>query len=307
MLKKYPNLSGYISLLLWSTCALATTQILRLPIFEILSIIFLSSFLLHSARLTLQKKWHLVRQPLSQWVLGISGVGVQQISYIFAFKLAPAAEVDLIVYLWPIFVTLLAMLKEKNSSRFRYLVGALIGFLGITLLNQGHDFLNLSGEVLKGFGFAFVCALSWSFYSVTSKRIPHVPSEVIGLYMGFSLLLTFPFHFMTEKFMMPSWWEASILTYMGVFTSGFAYYLWDYGMKKGNIFLLSVLSYMNPIVSISFLILAGVVAPTKTLAMSAFLVAVGGLIGGVPWVRLRKFLELNAVIPFRQTQAFFIK
>lgn len=306
MLKNRPNLFGYIALLLWSTVAFATTQIIHLPTFEVLSVVFLSSFLLHSARLTVQKKWHLVRQPFSQWVFGILGVGLQQISYIFAFKFAPAAEVDLIIYLWPLFVTLLAGFSAKGTLRLRYSLGAFIGFFGISLLNQGHDFLNLSSQVLMGFAFAFLCALSWSFYSVMSKRTPHVPSEVIGLYLGFSLLVTIPLHLLTETFVWPSGKEGSILIYMGIFSSGLAYFLWDHGMKKGNIFLLSVLSYMNPIVSVSFLILAGVTEPTKTLAQAAIFVAVGGLIGGLPWIKVRRFFEVNSV-PFRQTQACLIK
>ncbi len=59
-------------------------------------------------------------------------------------------------------------------------------------------------------------------------------------------------------------------------------------MKRGDIRLLGALSYATPLLSTGFLILAGFAQPTPVLAISAVLIAGGGLIAARDMLRGRR-------------------
>jgi drug/metabolite transporter (DMT)-like permease len=68
---------------------------------------------------------------------------------------------------------------------------------------------------------------------------------------------------------------------------GAAFFVWDIGMKRGDIRVLGAASYATPLLSTAFLILAGFARPTATIAIAAILIAGGGLIAAKDMV-LRK-------------------
>jgi drug/metabolite transporter (DMT)-like permease len=65
---------------------------------------------------------------------------------------------------------------------------------------------------------------------------------------------------------------------LGVGPVGAAFYAWDVGMKRGDIRVLGAASYATPLLSTSFLILAGFAKPSASIALAAILIAGGGLI-----------------------------
>jgi drug/metabolite transporter (DMT)-like permease len=65
---------------------------------------------------------------------------------------------------------------------------------------------------------------------------------------------------------------------LGVGPVGAAFYVWDVGMKRGDIRVIGAASYATPLVSTGFLILAGFAEATATLALAALLIGGGGLI-----------------------------
>ena len=65
---------------------------------------------------------------------------------------------------------------------------------------------------------------------------------------------------------------------LGIGPVGIAFFVWDIGMKRGDIRVLGAASYATPLLSTAFLIIAGFAKPTATLAIAAALIAGGGLI-----------------------------
>jgi drug/metabolite transporter (DMT)-like permease len=57
-----------------------------------------------------------------------------------------------------------------------------------------------------------------------------------------------------------------------------AFFLWDIGMKKGDVPLLGVASYAAPVLSTLTLVLAGYAEPTAALAASCVLIVAGAVI-----------------------------
>ena len=65
---------------------------------------------------------------------------------------------------------------------------------------------------------------------------------------------------------------------LGFSPVGLAFYVWDIGMKRGDIRVLGAAAYATPLLSTAFLILAGFAKPTAALAVASVLIAGGGLI-----------------------------
>jgi drug/metabolite transporter (DMT)-like permease len=59
---------------------------------------------------------------------------------------------------------------------------------------------------------------------------------------------------------------------------GVAFYVWDIGMKRGDIRVLGAASYATPLLSTGFLIVAGFAAASPSILIAALLIAGGGLI-----------------------------
>jgi drug/metabolite transporter (DMT)-like permease len=65
---------------------------------------------------------------------------------------------------------------------------------------------------------------------------------------------------------------------LGLGPVGAAFYLWDVGVKRGDIRLLGVGSYAAPVLSTLFLMLAGYAEPTFALALACALIVAGALV-----------------------------
>ena len=65
---------------------------------------------------------------------------------------------------------------------------------------------------------------------------------------------------------------------LGIGPVGAAFYAWDIGMKRGDIRILGVASYVAPLLSTAYLVLAGYAVASTSLVLAAVLVAGGGIL-----------------------------
>ena len=65
---------------------------------------------------------------------------------------------------------------------------------------------------------------------------------------------------------------------LGLGPVGAAFYVWDYGVKKGDIQLLGVLSYAAPLLSTLVLVVVGIATASWSLALAALLITGGAAI-----------------------------
>lgn len=217
----------------------------------------------------------LAHVPVAAYAVGIAGLFGYHFFYFSALRLAPAAEAGLIAYLWPLLIVLMSGLLPGEKLRTGHIAGALLAFAGagLIVLRSGAGFE--AGAAL-GYAFAGICALTWSSYSVLSRRFGSVPTEAVTVFCLASAALSVVAHLATETTAWPqgaTGWGATIL--LGLGPVGLAFYVWDIGVKKGDIQLLGVASYAAPLLSTLALVVAGITEPTPTLFVAAVLVAGG--------------------------------
>lgn len=216
--------------------------------------------------------------PLSVYAFGTLGLFGYHALYFSALRLAPAAEAGLIAYLWPLLIVLLSGLLPGERLRPAHLLGALLGFGGAALIITGGS-TGFQAQYAAGYGLALACALTWSVYSVVSRRFGAVPTTSVAVFCVATAILSTGLHLVFET---PAWpvgpmgWAATIA--LGLGPVGLAFYVWDIGVKRGDIQLLGTSSYAAPLLSTLLLVLTGLAAPSWTLAIAAVLITGGALI-----------------------------
>jgi drug/metabolite transporter (DMT)-like permease len=272
------TLTGFTAILLWSTLALLTAGSGAVPPFQLAALTFLIGgvaglpFLLRSPRglATLQ-------QPPLAWLHGVGGLFGYHFVYFSALRLAPPAEAGLIAYLWPLLIVLLSATLPGEKLRAAHILGAIMGFAGTVVLITGRSGgLSYDPAYLPGYAAALICAVIWSVYSVTSRRFTEVPTEAVaGFCLGTAALSALA-HVLFETTL----WPADAIQWLAVLglglgPVGLAFYVWDVGMKRGDVRLLGVASYAAPVLSTLLLVAFGFAEATAALALACALI-VGG-------------------------------
>ncbi len=281
-MKSYPTLVGCCALIFWALAAPFSVQIKSIPIFETLTLVFSVSFLLSAFKLTIYHQWSQLKQPWFLCIIGFIGIYGNNLLYISAFRYAPAAQVDLINYLWPVLVILFTGFLPNEKLTIRHVIAASMGFCAVyVLINQGER--GFERQYLMGYLLAFLDALVWSVYTIVARHHGKSPVEMIGIYCGIGAVCSLFLHLQFETTQSLHYYQWMILLAMGMTTQCLAYFFWDFGVKQGDFKLLSILSYGTPMLSIGFLIIFGMATASIELSIACLLLMTGGLIGVMPW------------------------
>ncbi len=274
MTRNRATLIGFSAVMMWALLALFTIGSAPVPPFLLNAICFAiggAIGLIWTAR----RGFGVLRAVSWRvYVFGSLALFGYHALYFTAFRLAPFAETGLIAYLWPLFIVLLSGLLPGERLGVWHIVGALIAFAGAALIVLGRD--SVGGASALGLGLAFLCALTWSGYSVASRGLGAVPTESVTVFCLITAALSVAAHLIFEKTIWPQglvgW--ASVVA-LGVGPVGLAFFTWDVGMKRGDIQLLGVASYAAPLLSTLALVAAGIAKPSVAILAAAVLITTG--------------------------------
>lgn len=267
---------GGSAVLVWSTAASFAVLGLAIPPLLFLAGAFGSAFLAFLAMRVVRGQRLLDMLIVPVPVLGLMVLGFLGHNglYIAALRHAPAAQVNLISYLWPLMmVALIAATGTARPTRLQVL-GSLLGFAGLAWF--------LAPETTGGSPFglllALCAALCFAAYSGLRAKVSGGPPDAAGAACGVAAVLAFGLHLIVgAPVSVP--FEASALLAMvliGIGPMGLANLLWDHGVRHGDGRVLATLAYLTPLLSTLLLLAFG-------LAVLTFQVVVGGvlILGGI--------------------------
>jgi drug/metabolite transporter (DMT)-like permease len=274
------TLIGCSAILMWATLAALTSFCKEVPPFLMTGVAFTVASAIGVGWMKRQghRLVSLLRIPLRGWLLGVFGLFGFHLFYFIALKHAPILQASLIVYLWPLLIVILSALLPGERLRWNHLVGTMAGLLGAGLIvTGGASFCFNSGD-LPGYAFAFLCALTWSSYSVLSRALKGIPTYAISGFCAITALLAFICHALFEPALFPSGAGWLALVGLGLGPVGGAFFTWDVGVKSGNIKVLGALSYASPLLSTLLLLAMGLAQPSWLLAVASLLIVIGALL-----------------------------
>jgi drug/metabolite transporter (DMT)-like permease len=281
--RRRATLIGGLAVLLWATLALLTTATEPVPPFQLVTLTFAVAFLLALG------KWIMVRagggppvlshlrQPAVVWLIGVGGLFGYHAFYFTALAHAPAVDASLIAYLWPLFTVLFSALLPGERLRWWHVAGSAAGLAGAALLITRNNGLVVDAGYVVGYLSALACALTWPAYSLLSRRYGGASSDAVGGFCGATALLGLLCHLLFEQTRWPdaTGWLAVLA--LGLGPVGAAFFLWDHGVKRGDIRALGAFAYAGPLLSTLLLILSGRAEPGGTIAAACLLI-VGGAV-----------------------------
>ena len=298
------TLVGLIAVLMWAVLATLTTLtgavpplLLNAMAFAVASVIGLAFVARTNGVGGLAR---VLRQPWPVWLLGVGGLFGYHAMYFTALRLAPPVEASLIAYLWPLLIVLLSALLPGEPLRANHLLGALVGLAGAVLIvaRPGTGGAGFDMAYAPGYLAAFACAFIWSGYSVLSRLAKAVPTQAVAGFCLATAVLSAALHLAFEKTIWPDGAAAWLAVLgLGLGPVGGAFYVWDWGCKRGDIKVLGAASYAAPVLSTLVLIAAGLAEASLAVLAACVLVTLGGVVASWHLLRGRHVHDASALLP----------
>lgn len=224
------------------------------------------------------------RLPLSTLALGIYGLFGFHFLLFVSLRLAPPVQANLINYLWPLLIVVMAPLFLRELTlKPLHLVAAVMGFAGAAIAILGGSDASADGGAWHwGYLLALASAFVWASYSLLTRRVAAFPTTAVGLFGLVSGLLSLLCHGVLESgapsfsALAPRDWL--LLTLLGLGPLGAAFFLWDHALKRGDARQIGVLSYLTPLGSTALLMLVSGQPWRWSIAAAAVLIIGAALI-----------------------------
>ncbi|MDP9919209.1 drug/metabolite transporter (DMT)-like permease [Variovorax boronicumulans] len=271
-----------LAIALWATLATFGTALSHLPPFLLTGLALIVGSV---------PSWPLVLRDRRAWrvpprtlALGVYGLFGFHFLLFIALRHAPPVEANLVNYLWPLLMVVLApVLLPGVSLRPLHVVAALLGFAGaaIAILGARNGSAALPGAPATYWGFlpAAGSAFIWASYSLWTQRVTPFPTSAIGLFGLVSGALSLACHALLEPSVALSATDGLLVALCGLGPLGAAFFVWDMALKRGDARQIGILSYLTPLASTALLLAVTGRALTASIALAAALIISAAVMG----------------------------
>jgi drug/metabolite transporter (DMT)-like permease len=256
------NALALCAIALWALLAWLGVSLSHVPPFLLTGISLLVGsvialpWMLRQGRLDLSS-WKLPWQHLALGVYGLFGF---HFLLFIALRHAPPVQANLVNYLWPLGIVVMAPLFLPGVTlKVVHVVAAFMGFAGACIAILGSKGAAAQAGFAWGYVPALGSALIWASYSLMTKRLAlqgkSYPTAAIGLFGLTSGALSLICHALLEPRVALSTQDWLLLVLMGIGPLGAAFYLWDAALKRGDARQIGTLSYLTPLASTALLLI----------------------------------------------------
>jgi len=264
-------ISALLTILMWSSLAVLTVSITHIP--SLLSV----GLVLVFASLPGLRYWRQWKLPWQVWLSAIVGMFGYHFLLFDAFSRSPAMSVNMIQYLWPLFIVLATPLFTQSRLNIGHIIGAILGFGGVllTLFQEPIDF-NIAD--LFGYAEAFFAAILWAFYTLSNRRYTKMPMSAVAGFCLISGVLALSSYALTADIqaVIPSSVDLVIIALLGLGPMGISFYTWDYAIRHGDTRVIGALAYLAPLLSVIWMALLLPEVVLKPVHLLTLIMIIGG-------------------------------
>ena len=206
----------------------------------------------------------------------LTGLFLTQVSFLLAIPMSTSIDTSIVATLSPVFTMFFAFLFLGEPITWKKVLGVCVSLFGILLLifNSAHGGGTVTRTAPLGFVLLFLNSLSFAAYLGAFRKLISRYRVVTFMKWSFlfSLILCIPFAFKdivtTDYAAIPPrvGWEILYVVVMATFV---AYFLIPYGQKRIRPTLVSLYTYLQPIIAVVISITSGldVISWQKALAI----------------------------------------
>lgn len=266
------NLLALGAIALWASLAALGVALSHVPPFLLtgLGLLVGSLIALPLSRFDL-REW---RVPPATLALGVYGLFGFHFLLFIALRHAPPVQANLINYLWPLGIVVMAPLFLPGLSLSkRHVFAALLGFAGAALAILGGRPAD-PGAPLWSWGYipAFLSAFIWASYSLLTKRVQPFSTSAIGTFALVSGVLALLCHAWLEPRVLLTGTDWALIGLLGLGPLGGAFFLWDAALKRGDARQIGVLSFLTPLLSTLVLLTQRGEMPSPAVGLAALMI-----------------------------------
>lgn len=267
---------------LWSTVAALGVKLAYIPPFLLtacgLLIGSLLSLLLTRFRIS---NW---KVPPLTLLLGVYGMLGFHYLLFMALRSAPAIEANLVHFMWPLWMLVLAPLFLRGVKwRYTHFGAFLVGTLGalVAIYGRGNNVGVAMLEYHSGYLYAIGAAVVWSTYSLLGRRVKPFRTFAIGAFTALAGVIALACHFLFEPPAVLRNGDTGLIVLLGLGPMGATFLLWDAAVKRGNPRRIGLYGFLTPVLSTLLLMVVTEEAPRPSLVFGPLLI-----VGSAVWARI---------------------
>lgn len=164
-------------------------------------------------------------------------------------------EVTLLNYVWPCFTVIGAILFRLQTSNKLIWLGIFIAFFGIVYsLTEGNiSFIQSIYSRIQHnpvpYFFAFSAAVLWALFCCITRKYGK-GEDATSIFLVITGICLWGKYWLTDNSSLNFDFSVSLEVLFLSLAMALGYSFWNYGIQKGNILLLSIMSYFTPLLSI---------------------------------------------------------
>jgi drug/metabolite transporter (DMT)-like permease len=243
----------FLTIIIWSANpAIAKLALIELDNYQILfymcvfAIISLFLVNLFQGKLNLLLKYS--RQDYAKlFLMGFLGIFLYHLFLLGGFALAPAGQVNVMNYLWPIFVIIFSMPLLKEKLNTMTVISISISFVGALIAFTGGNLSGFSNAYSPGYFLAASGALCYGLFTVLSQKFGYDKFSSMLVCFISAAILIIPTTLFFSHFVIPQ----SLMTVVAVILLGgvvnsIAVVFWFKALESGDTHKMANLVYIVP-------------------------------------------------------------
>jgi len=216
------------------------------------------------------------RAAVGSWLVLAGALVGAIVFYFLGLKAAPAAQVTLITYVWPLMFVAASEMLAIGRVRAVVLLGALIAFAGAALLIARDWDGGLSAAHAGGYAAGLASGACWTLYSLIVRGRRALGAGFFPRLFTLGALLAGALHVCLEATVWPVAPEALLIAAaIGAGPYGLAFIAWAHGIRHGPVRAVGALTYAVPVIASAILVAFGLAEPSWHLVAATLAVVAG--------------------------------